>query len=69
MFTILPLNVWLSGSMKTGNFKLLEKSRKTVLSRENLTLLHGNIKGANQPAHMHSLISTFVIHSLASIIA
>ena len=55
--------------MKTGNFKLLEKSWKTVLSWENLTSLPGNINGANQPAHMHSLISTFVIHTLAIIIA
>ena len=28
--------------------------------QENLTLLHGNNKGADQPAHSHSLISAFV---------
>ena len=31
-------------------------------------LLHANIKGADQPAHTHSLISTFVIRLLKSII-
>ena len=25
-------------------------------------LLHANNKGADQPAHLHSLISTFVVH-------
>ena len=32
-----------------------------VSSGENLTLLHVNTKGANQPAHPRSLISAFVI--------
>ena len=32
-------------------------------------LLHVNMKGADQPAHLHSLISTFVILSLKCIIA
>ena len=31
------------------------------ISRENLILLHANSKGANQPAHVRSQISTFVI--------
>ena len=31
---------------------------------ENLSLLHANNKGADQPAHQRSLISTFVIESL-----
>ena len=34
---------------------------------ENLTLLHANSKGADQPAHLHSLISTIVIGFLQSI--
>ena len=33
---------------------------------ENLTLLHVNNKGADQPAHPHSLISAFVIRFLQS---
>ena len=36
-------------------------------TRENLTLLHTNNKGADQPVHLGSLISTFIIHSLESI--
>ena len=39
-----------------------------VSTQENLTLLHANIKGTDQPAHSGSLISTFVIHSLESMI-
>ena len=30
------------------------------LEEENLTLLHANNKGADQPVHPHSLISMFV---------
>ena len=37
--------------------------------QENLTLLHVKNKGADQPAHLRSLISTFVIRYIASIIA
>ena len=36
-------------------------------SQEKLTLLHANNKGADQPAHVHSLLSTFVICSLESV--
>ena len=34
--------------------------------RETITLLLANNKGADQPAHTRSLISTFVIHYLKS---
>ena len=37
--------------------------------QEKLIFWHANNKGADQPAQMRSLISTFVIHSLESIIA
>ena len=37
-------------------------------SRENLFLPYANNKGADQPAHLRSLISTFVIRCLDSII-
>ena len=37
------------------------------MSQENLALLHVNKKSADQPAHLHSLISTFVIRYLESI--
>ena len=30
---------------------------------------YANNKGAGQPAHLHSLISTFVVHCLDSIIS
>ena len=36
------------------------------LDTKNLTLLHMNNKGADQPVYAHSLISTFVIHFLES---
>ena len=38
-------------------------------SRENLTLLHADNKGTDQSVHVHSLISTFVIHSLQSMLS
>ena len=34
--------------------------------RENLILMHANNKGADQPVHPHSLISTFVILPLVA---
>ena len=37
-------------------------------TEQNLTLLDANNKGADQPAHLHRLISTFVIQLLESII-
>ena len=39
-----------------------------ALTRKNLTLLYANKKCATQPAHPHSLVSTFVIHFLESIV-
>ena len=39
------------------------------LSRENLTLSHVNNKGTDQSAHLASLMGSFVICSLESIIA
>ena len=41
-----------------------------VVTRENLTkLLLANIKGAEKPVHVRSLISTFIIHLLESIMS
>ena len=40
-----------------------------ALMQENLSLGFANNKGADQPAHLHSLISTFVIRLLESIIS
>ena len=37
-----------------------------ISSRETLTLLHANNKGADQPVHPRSLINTFVYYSLES---
>ena len=42
---------------------------KWALTPENLTFLHANNKGADQPAHSHSLISTFVICNLKIMIS
>ena len=39
-----------------------------ALSRESLTLLHANNKTADQSAYAHSLISTFVIQCLKSVL-
>ena len=38
-----------------------------ISTLENSTLLHAENKGTDQPAHMRSLISAFVIHILESI--
>ena len=40
-----------------------------ALTRLNLTLLHVNNKGRDQPAYLRRLISSFVIHLLEGIIA
>ena len=40
-----------------------------ALTRENLSSVFANNKGADQSAHPRILISTFVIHSLESIIS
>ena len=40
-----------------------------TVPQENLTLLHANTRGADQPLHQHSLISAFGIRSLASMAA
>ena len=40
-----------------------------ALSQENLTLVHGNNKGADQPAHPRSLVSPYAVPFLERIIA
>ena len=45
-----------------------KKSIKWTMSWENLFLPYVNNKGKDQPAHLHSLISTFVVRCLDSII-
>ena len=40
-----------------------------TLTRENLTSLHANSKGVNQPVHPRILISAFVIRCFESMIA
>ena len=44
------------------------KSQICATTRENLTLVHVNNKGADQPAHPRSLISAFVIRYLLCIV-
>ena len=44
-------------------------SIKWAPSWENLSVQYANNKSADQPAHPHSLISTFVVHCLDSIIS
>ena len=43
--------------------------KKWAMSWENLFLSYVNNKGTDQPAHPHSLTSTFVVHSLDSTIS
>ena len=45
-----------------------KKSFNWAMSWENLFLPYANNKGADQPAHPGSLISTFVVHCLLNII-
>ena len=40
-----------------------------ALMRENLSLVFASNKGTDQPAHLCSLMSTFVIHLFKSIIS
>ena len=52
------------------NFRIPSLAREDLGStRENLILFHASNKGADQPAHLCSLISLLVIHSLESTIA
>ena len=41
---------------------------KWAMSWENLFMPYANNKGADQPVHLHSLISAFVVRCLDSII-
>ena len=54
---------------KLNDLVVNELNYKWALAQENLTLLYVNNKGAKQPVHPLSLISTFVVHSLQSLIA
>ena len=38
------------------------------LTQQNLTMLHANNKGTDQPVHVHRLISNFIISSLENIL-
>ena len=48
---------------------LVKKQMKWATSWENLFLPYVNNKGADQPAHPHSLINVFVIRCLDSMIS
>ena len=49
--------------------KLIMEANIWASYQEKLILLHVNNECADQPEHLHSLISPFVIHSLGCIIA
>ena len=51
------------------NKNMLDPNINWALTRENLSSGFANNKGADQPAHLRSLISAFVIHLLESIIS
>ena len=56
---------------KSANYFDTETSVTTWPRREktnNLTLLHANHKGADQPAHPHSLVSAFVVRCVESLL-
>ena len=62
------LFVWMK-STKTGTtimYGLLQYYHRSHVMR-NLFMPYANNKGADQPAHLHSLISTFVVRCLDSI--
>ena len=50
-------------------FSLLCFGSNLALSCQNQSYAYANNKGANQPAHPHSLISTFVVHCWDSIVS
>ena len=68
-----PLSIWMEFSIRIERSKThfsTYTARIIIgLVQENLTLLHSNNKGADQPAHLRSLISHFVICSLESVLA
>ena len=41
----------------------------TVVEKDKVSLLHANNKGTDQPVHLCSLVSTYVLNSLDSIIS
>ena len=55
--------------VKQVSAPLKTKSSIWASTRENLSLVFANNKGADQPAHTRSLISAFVIHLLESILS
>ena len=58
-FFVFVFLVWGGGGLEYGHLR----------AQDNLTLLHANNKCTDQPAHLRSLISAFVIHSPENIIA
>ena len=48
---------------------VLMRINKWVMSWENLFMIYANNKGADQPAHLRNLISTFVVCCLDSLIS
>ena len=73
MSFILVINFKMPRIVGILKFKTWTNSTKGTMiwtsMRETLSLLQENNKGADQPAHVHSLISTLVIHSLESIMS
>ena len=53
---------------KFGGAKISHYTVVSATSWENLFMTYANNKGADQPANLHSLISTIVVHCLDSII-
>ena len=52
-----------------GELKMCGKSDRWATSWENLFMPYANSKGADQPAHPRSLISTFVVRCLDSMVS
>ena len=68
--TILPVSSWTFEVIK-NNVMQRHHAKLSYGPRHEKTCLQGfgNNKGADQPAHMRSLISAFIIHSFESIIS
>ena len=59
---------WSSCKWDVKPYTLSLPYNKLTTSRENLLMPYAKNKGVDQPAHLRSLISTFVVHCLYSMI-
>ena len=56
------------GTVVTNDWCIMYRSIIEPHCKKTCLMLYANNKDADEPAHLHSLISVFVIHSIASTI-